>query len=815
LTSALSPMNHEDTWIRVNQLGYRNNDIKVAVLLSSKPLNLKSFKVIDIESGKVAITFDSVIKTDPLDPFISCYRLPFTNLNKNGVYRIIAGKAVSPDFRIADNVYDGTADFLLNYMRQQRSGYNPYVKDSCHTHDGYEVYGKSTDSVHVNVAGGWHDAADYLQYVATSANATYQMLFAYSENPGSFGDKYQSNGLAGSDGMADVLNEIKWGLDWLLKMNPKAGIMYNQIADDRDHIGFRFPNNDTAHYGKGLERPVYFCTGKPQGLFKYKNRTTGIASTACKFASAFAKGAAVFEKIDSGYSKLLYSRAVAAFSFGLDNPGVCQTAPGTAPYFYEEDNWVDDMELAAIELYKLTKETRYLNYSLEFGRKEEVTPWMGSDTARHYQWYPFVNMGHPSVARQQKKHNNIEFAGFMKKGLDRTEAKAEKNPFHVGIPFIWCSNNLVVAVVTQAHLYSEITGDNSFAELESAHRDWLFGCNPWGTSMIVGLPEKGDWPERSHSSYVVNGGQVYGGLVDGPVYPTIFNSLKYIYLSKKDEYAQFQTKLAVYHDDFADYSTNECTMDGTASLEYYLAAMQSRSKQIIQNPNIILNRGAIVRMDTTKREIYLCFTAHEFSDGFDTIIRTLKQHKIKASFFLTGDFCRNPANRQIIDQLKTEGHYVGPHSDKHLLYCSWEKRDSLLITKSDFLRDLNSNYKQLSKSGITKKEAMIFLPPYEWYNDSIAVWTTSAGLKLVDNSSGTITSQDWTFPEKGKPYFSSDTIMKNLVSYEKMKGLKGYILLIHPGTDPKRKDKFYLRMDSVLNYLETRRYSFHSFSEIN
>ena len=534
LTNVMFSVNQEDAWIRINQLGYRNNDIKVAVLLSRKPLSLKSFKIIDIESGKVAMTFDNVLRTDPLDSFVSCYRLPFTNLKKSGIYRIIAGKTVSPDFRIADNVYDGSADFLLNYMRQQRSGYNPYVKDSCHTHDGYEIYGKSTDSVHVNVTGGWHDAADYLQYVTTSATATYQMLFSYSENPASFGDKYLSSGLPGSDGMADVLNESKWGLDWLLKMNPKPGIMYNQIADDRDHIGFRFPNNDTAHYGKGTERPVYFCTGKPQGLFKYKNRTTGIASTAGKFASAFAKGATVFENIDPKYSELLYSRAVAAFSFGLDNPGVCQTAPGTAPYFYAEDNWVDDMELAAVELFKLTKETRYLDYALEFGRKEEVTPWMGSDTANHYQWYPFVNMGHLSVARQQKNIDDREFAGFMKKGLVRTEVKAEKNPFHVGIPFIWCSNNLVVALITQAHLYSEITGDYSFAEMEAAHRDWLFGCNPWGTSMIVGLPEKGDWPKSSHSSYVVKGGQVYGGLVDGPVYPSIFNSLKFIYLSQKD-----------------------------------------------------------------------------------------------------------------------------------------------------------------------------------------------------------------------------------------------------------------------------------------
>jgi endoglucanase len=814
LINLISCKNEEYEWIRINQIGYRNDDIKVAVLISKKTIDLKTFKIVDARSGEV-VTSGNPVKTVTLKPFISCYRLPFSSLRKNGVYKIIADKTVSPEFRIGEDVYDGTADFLLNYMRQQRSGFNPYIKDSCHTHDGYEIYGKPGDSVHINVAGGWHDAADYLQYVATSANATYQMLFAYSENPASFDDKFLPNGLAGKDGIADVLNESKWGLDWLIKMNPAPRIMYNQLADDRDHIGFRLPNNDTANYGKGKERPVYRCTGKPQGLFKYKNRTTGIASTAGKFSSAFSIGAEVYKTKDPGYSKLLSEKAVAAFDYGLENPGVCQTAPGTAPYFYEEDNWVDDMELAAIELYKLTNDTKYLGYAKDFGRKEKVTPWIGSDTARHYQWYPFVNMGHPSVAREQTIQNDSEFAGYMKKGLELTELKAVKNPFHIGIPFIWCSNNLVAGILTQAHLYSEITGDTSYAEMEAAHRDWLFGCNPWGTSMVVGLPDNGDYPENTHSSYVAKGGQVLGGLVDGPVYPTIFNSLKGIFLSEKDEYAGFQTKLAVYHDDFADYSTNECTMDGTACLVYYLSALQSRKGSIYKNQNITLNKGAIVRMDTTKREIYLCFTAHDFSDGFDTITGTLSRHKIKASFFLTGDFCKNPVNKKIIKSLKAEGHYIGPHSDKHLLYCSWEKRDSLLVSRNEFFTDLEHNYRELEKSGISKKEASVFLPPYEWYNDTIAKWAGKAGLTLVDNSIGTITSQDWTYPEKGKPYYSSDSLMKNFLSYEKVNGMNGYILLIHPGTDIRRKDKFYLHLDSILNYLEKRKYSFHSFSEIN
>jgi endoglucanase len=815
LFSGISCRSEKDRWIRINQLGYRNNDIKVAVLISKKKMILNTFKVIDVSSGNVVMTSQNVIETEPLEPFKSCYRLHFTDLKQNGTYKIIAGNTVSPDFRINEDIYNETADFLLNYMRQQRCGYNPYLIDSCHTEDGYEIYTKSGDSSHIDVTGGWHDAADYLQYVATSANATYQMLYAYSENPGVFSDRFLSNGLPGPDGTPDVLNESKWGLDWLCKMNPEKDVMYNQIADDRDHIGFRLPVNDSAKYGKGHERPVYYCTGEPQGLFKYKNRTTGIASTAGKFASAFAIGSEVFKSINTEYSDMLKHKAIDAFGTGLKYPGVCQTAPGTAPYFYEEDNWVDDMELAAIELYNLIKDKQYLEYAIEFGRKETVTPWMGSDTARHYQWYPFINMGHPGIARNEKATNEAEFAGYMKRGLELTELKARSNPFYIGIPFIWCSNNLIAAVVTQAHLYSGISGDNEFAELEAAHRDWLFGCNPWGTSMIVGLPENGDYPVNSHSSYVVKGGQVPGGLIDGPVYSTIFNSLKYIYLSEEDEYAQFQTKLAVYHDDFADYSTNECTMDGTASLVYYLSSLQSNPANTNNNPNITVSRGAIVRMDTTKKEVWLCFTAHDFNDGFDTIIYTLEKHKIKASFFLTGEFCRTTSNEKTINRLKSDGHYIGPHSDKHLLYCSWENRDSLLVSENDFLSDLENNFKVLESLGIVKKEASVFLPPYEWYNDTIASWTNKYGLRMVNISSGAGTNQDWTFPENGKLYISSDSLMKNFLTYERRKGLNGYILLIHPGTDPRRKDKFYLRLDSILNYLGNKNYTFHSFSEIN
>ncbi len=223
-------------------------------------------------------------------------RLNFSDLNTEGDYYIQAGKTRSPDFRINANVYKGTAGFILNYIRQQQCGYNPFLKDSCHTHDGIIVDHPTKSGEFIDVTGGWHDATDYLQYSTTSVNSVFQMMFAYQNFPKVYGDEFDASGNKGANQIPDILDEIKWGLEWMLKMNPAPNEMYNQIADDRDHIGFRLPVNDKADYGLGKYRPVYFVTGKPQGLAAFKNTSTGVSSIAGKFASGFALAAQLFEK---------------------------------------------------------------------------------------------------------------------------------------------------------------------------------------------------------------------------------------------------------------------------------------------------------------------------------------------------------------------------------------------------------------------------------------------------------------------------------------------------------------------------------------
>jgi hypothetical protein len=376
----------------------------------------------------------------------------------------------------------------------------------------------------------------------------------------------------GSNGVADVLDEARHGLDWLLRMYPGGEEMYNQLADDRDHAYFDLMTNDSSNYGwgKGRERPVYPCTGRPQGLLRYKNRANGFASTAGKYASAFALAA----QIDTARAQLFRERAVAAYELGRKYPGACQTAPGSAPYFYEEDNWADDMELGAAQLFALTRDRRYLAEAAAYAKEEPVTPWMGADTARHYQWFPWHNNGHFELWRGGSPTERTAAVGYYREGLEKTIARA-KNGFRVGIPFIWCSNNLMASFATQAMLYRRMTGDNRFREYEQSAIDWLFGANPWGVSMMIGYPGNGRTSLDPHSSHADRLGVhvILGGLLDGPVYRSIYQNLRGIALHDADEYALFNTGFIVFHDDIGDYSTNEPIMDGTASMVYLLSSL--------------------------------------------------------------------------------------------------------------------------------------------------------------------------------------------------------------------------------------------------
>ncbi len=575
--------------LRASQVGYPVQSPKLAVALGYESLP-ESFDVIELESGR------SVLQgtTRPAQGmnwgrFNHVAELDFSALRQPGRFRLRLGGAVSLPIVVDDAVFQPLPDLLLEFMRQQRCGFNPWLNAQCHQLDGRTAYGPLPAGTALDARGGWHDAADLLKYLLTSSNATAQMLLAWElhrrtpeqrQSP-LFADCFDALGRVGANGLPDLLDEARWGLEWMLKLHPAPDQLYHQVADDRDHCGWRLPQNERADYGwgQGRDRVVYGAEGRPQGLGRYQSESTGLANLAGRYAAAMALAFQVWK--DDPQQVAFARRCLAAgeevYQLGRDREGVQQGNSYEAPYRYAETTWADDMEWGAAELFRATGHRHYLDDAQHYARLagSEGDPkrgilrlgtqsWMGREQTGHYQFYPFFNAGHFRLHGAVDAEFQKLLEGWYREGIECCRSASERNPFGIGVPFIWCSNNLVVALVTQCALYEQMSGDGRYREFAARHRDWLLGRNPWGTTQFMGVGPVS--PGSVHLMTTrLTGRALRGGLVDGPVYKSIFESLKGVSIIEPDPLGEFQDPRAVYHDDFQDYSSNEPTMDGTAS----------------------------------------------------------------------------------------------------------------------------------------------------------------------------------------------------------------------------------------------------------
>jgi hypothetical protein len=557
-------------FIRVNQLGFCPEDVKTAVVFSSQPIPARFDLVRADNNASVRQGKTRIPEETNWGQFHYHAECDFSRWREPGRYAVRVGNAVSPTFSIAQGTGRELPDELLEFMREQRCGDNPFLGRTCHLLDGRTAYGPLTNGTFLDCTGGWHDAADLLKYLLTSGNATAQLLFAWNVagRSGIFHDIVRADGRPGTNGRPDVLDEARWGLEWMLKLHPAPHQLYHQVADDRDHAGWRLPPEDEVDYGwgKGKDRVVYYADGRPQGLKKYQSESTGVANLAGRYAAAMALANLAFKERDADFARRCLKAGIEVYALGRAHEGVQQGNSYSAPYRYAETTWADDMEWGAAELFAATGQSNYLTDARHYAVLAGAESWMGRTQTGHYQYYPFVNLGHYALYPFVDRATKHVLSEYYRIGIERCVEAGRKNPYHVGVPFIWCSNNLLAALVTQGALYERMTGDRQFRSFMSEQRDWLLGRNPWGTSMFTEIPAGGTFPRHPHLiTTALTGRTVRGALVDGPVYERIFKALKGVSIEPGDPFAAFQSEQAVYHDDLHDYSTNEPTMDGTAS----------------------------------------------------------------------------------------------------------------------------------------------------------------------------------------------------------------------------------------------------------
>ena len=541
----LSALSLHARYIRINQAGYLPSDVKTANLFSNDNLNSMQFSV--LRSSDNAVVFGPAAVGTNLGAysgFSNHYRLSFTALNTAGSYfiRLSDGTTQSYNFEIGTCAYETAPAKVLNFLRAQRCGYNPHLGASCHMHTGTtrldgRAVGGPQNGTNIDVSGGWHDAGDYIKFMINIANVTYFLLLAYKENPGVFEDL--ANGNPGANGIPDVLDEAKYGLDFIMKMHPSANVFYHQVADAIDHDTWRLPQADAAAYPSTPYRPVYHCdAGKG-------------ANIAGKAAAAFALAYTIYTaRGDTSYANLCLTHAEQLYTFGKANPAA---QPSTPTDFYNEDTWMDDMQLAAAELYKATGTASYLtdasNWAPTVSSGWGWTSWGVLNFYAHYALYPNAA---PALQTQLKQ--------FMQYDMNGHQTYANADLFGIGADYVWGSMAINTAGILNGYLYKKMFGETTYDALSTGMRDYLLGRNQWGVSFIVGIGT--DYPNDSHHQIAaIQNSDITGMTIEGPVSQANWNTYgAQKPLPAQDIYNAFQSSAAVYYDYTYDYSTNEPTI---------------------------------------------------------------------------------------------------------------------------------------------------------------------------------------------------------------------------------------------------------------
>ena len=223
--------------------------------------------------------------------------------------------------------------------------------------------------------------------------------------------------------------------------------------------------------------------------------------------------------------------------------------------------------------------------------------------------------------------------------------------------------------------------------------------------------------------------------------------------------------------------------------------------------------GAITRGNTATKKLALVFTGDEHAESTVPILDALKHRDIKASFFVTGNFLRRTGTSSkggppFIHRILAAGHYLGPHSDAHPLYCDWNNREKTLVTKAFFTADLKKNIADLRAAGaLAPGEPIYFIPPYEWYNRDQAEWCKELGVTLINFTPGSGSNRDYG-REGDNRFVPSQRIFEDILAYEQKAphGLNGFLLLLHLGSG--RRDPFHAYLGPLCDELTARGYKF-------
>lgn len=513
--------------IFVNQAGYPPQSQKIAVL----PFPAERFSITDLSGS---IQWEGPVHFHGLDEASGdkVYQADFTDFTKPGAYRVQAEGESSAVFRIGENVYDQVFHDVAKAFYFLRCGCEleePYAgiyhHGVCH-HTPAVLW--SNRSVSLDVSGGWHDAGDYGRYVTPGACAAAHLLYAYSMFPEAF-DQLKLN--IPETTMPDILSEVRYELEWLLKMQRPDGGVYHKVTTQL-HAPFMMPEDDLAQ------------------LFVFDVSSMATADLAA--VAALASG--IYRKYDAAFAERLFAASQLSLQWldchpefiGFSNPEGCNTGG------YGQRGDASNRYWAYAEIYALTGEERYARRMTDFIDQGVSLTSLG-----------YGDMGGlGSLAYllcHQKKGSAIE--ALLRKAFEDRARELRDVSDHCGygvamkpMQYGWGSNMSVMKNGMIFAISGCLNGDDFAEKYAKKQLDYLLGVNALGISYVTGTgafrcnyphlrPAYADGIEKCMP------GMIAGGPNGRPADPYA-----------KEIIPEGTPPMKCYADDTASYSLNEITI---------------------------------------------------------------------------------------------------------------------------------------------------------------------------------------------------------------------------------------------------------------
>lgn len=534
--------------ILTNQVGYLNDVNKIAIFRNDTPIQDTSFNVVNSDTDEIVYTGEIYGENFSSLGDELYYYGDFSNVITDGTYYIETETlGQSYPFEISSNVYDNLLNSTLRMFYLQRCG-TEIIDDNanhpeCHTSMA-TIYGTDTK---IDVSGGWHDAGDYGRYVVAGAKAVADLLLAYDTNPDIFTDNV---GIPESgNGIADILDEVRYELEWLLKMQDlSTGGVYHKVTC-QDFPAYVMPQYETDEL---IVTPI---------------STTATAD----FCAVMSMAYEYYYDIDKDFAEICLERAKLAYQFLEENPNLIFENPKditTGEYGDTSDK--DERYWATAQLFKATNDEKYL---IDFENLVNKSVSTGMD------WSTVGFYGNIAYITSDSDKKNPEMVDKVSKSIDLNTNNivnsASSNPYNISLSkFNWGSNMTIANTGNELYFASTLDNQNfdNLTKYANEQLNYLLGRNAVGTCFITGFGTSS--PENPHHRPSMKCDHAIEGMLVGGVNQNLEDSPAKALLSSKAPAKR-------WIDNSESYSTNEITIYWNSPLIYLLANATKK----IENPN--------------------------------------------------------------------------------------------------------------------------------------------------------------------------------------------------------------------------------------